>query len=106
MIQTTQTVGWHTAANLMYAENQDGAVLIDEDQGLRFIFDHFGNRIWKNLLLKRSIPDITKAISSEFHIPEEQVAADVAEFIADLKFKRLVLSTEDLQTRLCKPKPP
>ena len=100
MDKKREIFGWHTAPNIQYAESQDGAVLIDEDQGLRFVFNPVGNFIWKALRRNHSIPEITRSLASECHVPEEEVSAPVAEFIEDLKAKRLLLSTEDLQARL------
>ncbi len=96
----TETTGWHTAPNIQYAESQDGAVLIDEDQGLRFVFNPVGNFIWKALRQKCGITEITKSLASECHVPEAEISAPIAEFIAELKAKRLLLSAEDLQARL------
>lgn len=99
-MDTTLDTTWHTALHVQYAENQDGGVLIDEDQGLRFVFNPTGNFIWKGLKKKRSVPQITKSLAFECQVSEEDICAVVEEFIADLRAKRLLLSTEDLQARI------
>ena len=94
------TAALHVAPRIQYAENQDGAVLIDEDQGLRFVFNPVGNFIWKGLRTRQSVPEITKLLAAECQVPEKEISEHITVFIAELKSNGLLLSTEELQARL------
>ena len=71
-------------------ENEDGAVLLDVDRGLCFSLNAVGVKIWS--MLKQQIPleQIRKALTAEFHLPEEQVEHDLQEFMAGLTSEKLV----------------
>lgn len=82
---------------------QDGAVLLDTRQGLCFSMNPVGARIWQ-LLKEGNSPDvIVDVLKRECNgVSRTQLAADVREFLSDLKAKDL-LRDDNHQTASKKP---
>jgi hypothetical protein len=74
-------------------ENQDGAVLLDIQQGLCFGLNPIGSKIWNMMKQEQSFDHIVDNLAAEFSIPKEQVRGDVMEFATLLNQKGLLLST-------------
>jgi hypothetical protein len=70
--------------------NQDGAVLLDIEQGLCFSLNPVGTRIWEMIKDGRSIDEITDALEQEFRLPRIQLLADISDFVKQLENMRLV----------------
>lgn len=64
--------------------DQNGAAFLHIRRGVVFASNHIGARIWQGLAGRRSPEQIAAELSREFGVPQEQVARDTAEFIADL----------------------
>jgi hypothetical protein len=75
------------------SENQDGAVLLDIQQGLCFSINPIGSKIWNMMKQEQSFDHIVDNLAAEFSIPKEQVRGDVMEFATLLYQKGLLLST-------------
>jgi hypothetical protein len=80
-------------------ENQDGAVLLDIQQGLCFSINPIGGQIWRMLKQGRSFDQIVDNLVAEFSIPKDQVRGDVMEFVTLLNQKGLLLSTANEPAR-------
>jgi hypothetical protein len=74
------------------SENQDGAVLLDIQQGLCFSINPMGSKIWNMMKQEQSFDHIVDNLAAEFSIPKEQVRGDVMEFATLLYQKGLLLS--------------
>jgi hypothetical protein len=70
--------------------NQDGAVLLDIEQGLCFSLNPVGTRIWEMIKDGRSIDEIADALEEEFRLPRTQLLMDVSDFLKQLENMRLV----------------
>jgi hypothetical protein len=70
--------------------NQDGAVLLDIEQGLCFSLNPVGARTWELVKDGRSLDEIADSLEKEFHLPRPQIFADVSDFLMQLKMMRLV----------------
>jgi hypothetical protein len=70
--------------------NQDGAVLLDIEQGLCFSLNPVGTRIWEMLKAGRSMNEIADKLAEEFALPRAQLLTDVSEFLRQLQDKKLV----------------
>jgi Coenzyme PQQ synthesis protein D (PqqD) len=70
---------------------QDGAIVLDVQQGQMFNLNRVGSRILELLESGSAEPDIVTVISSEFNVSQEVVENDVREFIESLRKHRLVL---------------
>jgi hypothetical protein len=80
-------------------ENQDGAVLLDIQQGLCFSINPIGSKIWNMMKQEQSFDEIVDNLAVEFSIPKEQVRGDVMEFATLLHQKGLLLSTASQSAR-------
>jgi len=69
--------------------NQDGAVLLDIDQGLCFSLNPVGTRIWEMLKGERSRDEIVDALAEEFGLPRAQLLQDVSDFLRQLQQMKL-----------------
>lgn len=70
--------------------NQDGAVLLDIEQGLCFSLNPVGSRIWNMLKEGRSVDEIANALEQEFGLPRTQLLADISDFLKQLENMHLV----------------
>jgi hypothetical protein len=69
---------------------QDGAVVLDVQQGQMFNLNRVGSRILELLESGSAEPDIVNVISEEFNSSREVVENDVREFIESLRKHKLV----------------
>jgi hypothetical protein len=70
--------------------SEDGAVLLDIDQGICFSLNPVGLRIWEMLKQHYSLEKIIDSLERDFHVPRTDLAVDVREFLRDLEFKHLI----------------
>ncbi len=70
--------------------NQDGAVLLDIEQGLCFSLNPVGTKIWEMIKDGRSVDEIAEALEEEFHLPRTQLLTDISDFLKQLENMRLV----------------
>jgi len=70
--------------------SQDGAVLLDIEQGLCFGLNPVGAKIWEMVKDGRSLDEMTDALEKEFRLPRAQLLVDVSDFLKQLEKMRLV----------------
>jgi coenzyme PQQ synthesis protein D (PqqD) len=70
--------------------SEDGAVLLDIEQGICFSLNPVGLRIWELLKKRCSLDQIADALGQEFSVPRTQILSDASEFIEALEAKRLI----------------
>jgi hypothetical protein len=70
--------------------NQDGAVLLDIEQGLCFSLNPIGTKIWEMLKHGRSLDEITDAFEQEYRLPRTQLLGEISDFLTQLEKMRLV----------------
>jgi hypothetical protein len=70
--------------------NQDGAVLLDIEQGLCFSLNPVGTRIWQMIKDGRSVDEIADTLEQEFRVPRTQLLTDISDFLKQLENMRLV----------------
>jgi hypothetical protein len=70
--------------------SEDGAVLLDVEQGICFSLNPVGLRIWESLKRRSSLDQIADALAQEFSVPRSQLLSDAVEFIEALEAKQLV----------------
>jgi hypothetical protein len=70
--------------------SEDGAVLLDIEQGICFSLNPVGLRIWELLKNRCSIDQIADALGKEFPVPHSQLLSDASEFIEALEGKHLI----------------
>jgi hypothetical protein len=69
---------------------QDGAIVLDVQQGQMFNMNRVGSRILELLERGSAEPDIVKVISHEFNVNSEVVEDDVRDFIEALRKHKLL----------------
>src|ERR1700730_815033 len=62
--------------------SEDGAVLLDVEQGICFALNPIGLKIWELLKQHLSLGEIVDSLAREFRVPREDLAADVRDFVA------------------------
>jgi hypothetical protein len=78
------------SAGIREAFNQDGAVLLDIEQGLCLSLNVVGAKIWQMLKDGCSGELIVAALETEFSaIPRDQLQQDFVEFVRQLEAKKL-----------------
>ena len=94
--RTTDCAAWGEAMyrvseGVRGTHGQDGAIVLDVQQGQMFNLNRVGSRILELLESGSEEPDIVNVISHEFSTGREVVENDVREFIEALKKHKLVL---------------
>jgi hypothetical protein len=75
--------------------SEDGAVLLDIEQGICFSLNPVGLKIWELLKKRRSLDQIADALAQEFSVPRDQILSDAREFIVALEAKHLIRPPND-----------
>ena len=70
--------------------SQDGAVLLDIEQGICFSINPIGLRIWEMLKRQYSIEQMADSLERDFQVPRLQLVADTQEFLRQLEAKHLI----------------
>jgi hypothetical protein len=70
--------------------SEDGAVLLDIEQGTCFSLNPVGLRIWELLKKRCSLDQIADTLGQEFPVPRSQLLSDASEFIKALEGKHLI----------------
>src|ERR1700723_1461507 len=78
------------APGVRESASEDGAVLLDIEQGVCFSLNPVGLRIWELLKKRCSIDQIADALGQEFSVPRDQLLSDAREFIGALEDKYLI----------------
>ncbi|MGA7792425.1 MAG: PqqD family protein [Candidatus Acidiferrales bacterium] len=78
------------ASGVRETASEDGAVLLDIEQGICFSLNPVGLKIWELLKKRSSVDQIADAMAQDFAIPRSQLLADIVEFIQSLEAKRLI----------------
>jgi hypothetical protein len=90
---------FHIPGSVKEIENQDGAVLLDIDQGVCFSLTPVASRIWQLLKAHCELEQIADTIAAEFTAPRDMVERDISEFLDSLHHHRLLLDGVDEQNR-------
>ena len=78
------------APSVRETASEDGAVLLDIEQGICFSLNPVGLKIWELLKKRYSVDQIADALAQDFAVPRSQLLSDVAEFLQALEAKRLI----------------
>lgn len=90
MDQTTSTTELAIAPGVREVTSEDGAVLLDVEQGVCFSLNPVGLKIWELLKKGCSLEQIADALGQEFPVSRPQLVSDASEFIAALEAKQLI----------------
>lgn len=75
--------------------SEDGAVLLDIEQGICFSLNPVGLKIWELLKKRCSLDQIADALAQEFSVPRVQLLSDANEFIGALEARHLIRRPND-----------
>jgi hypothetical protein len=90
MDQATNTAELAIAPGVREVVSEDGAVLLDVEQGVCFSLNPVGLKIWELLKKGCSLEQIADALGQEFPVSRPQLVSDAGEFIAALEAKQLI----------------
>jgi Coenzyme PQQ synthesis protein D (PqqD) len=90
MDQETNTPALAIAPGVREVASEDGAVLLDVEQGVCFSLNPIGLKIWELLKKGCSLEQIADALGQEFPVGRPQLVSDAREFIAALEAKQLI----------------
>jgi pyrroloquinoline quinone biosynthesis protein D len=76
---------------VLMQEAQGQTVLLRLDDGGYYALDEVGALIWELCDGQRSLGDVVAALCAEFDAPEATVAADVLEFVGELRHEQLLV---------------
>jgi len=74
-------------------EAQGQTVLLRLDDGSYYALDEVGARVWELCDGQRSVEQIVAAMCEEFAAPAETIAADVLEFVGELREEQLLVES-------------
>ena len=72
--------------------SEDGAVLLDVEQGLCFSLNSLGLRIWELLKQGKNVDQIVIELSQHYTVSQEQLREDVHKFMDELESRKLLLN--------------
>jgi Coenzyme PQQ synthesis protein D (PqqD) len=87
------------ATGVRETASEDGAVLLDIEQGICFSLNPVGLKIWELLKKRCSLDQIADALAQEFSVPRDQILSDASEFIEALEAKHLIRRPNDTLPR-------
>jgi Coenzyme PQQ synthesis protein D (PqqD) len=86
-------------AGIRETMSQDGAVLLDIEQGICFSLNPVGLKIWELLKQGQSIDKVADTLATEFPVSRQQIFADTEEFLSELEAKHLIRRPGQKQSR-------
>jgi hypothetical protein len=90
MSDLTTSTDFTIAPGVRETASEDGAVLLDIEQGICFSLNPVGLRIWELLKKRRSLDQIADTMGQEFSVSRSQLLSDATEFIKALEGKHLI----------------
>jgi|SRR5579864_3745025 hypothetical protein len=78
------------APSVRETASEDGAVLLDIEQGICFSLNPVGLRIWKMLAQRLSLDEIVDSLEREFHTARPELVTDICDFVRTLEAKNLI----------------
>jgi hypothetical protein len=90
MEDLTTTEDLVIAVGIRETASEDGAVLLDIEQGICFSLNPVGLKIWELLKTHHSVDEIADDLAQDFPMSRSQILSDVVEFLQALEAKRLI----------------
>ena len=79
---------------ILAQEARGQTVLLRLDDGSYYALDEVGALIWELCDGERSLAEVVDELCSQFDAPEDTVAADVLEFVNDLRREQLLVDDD------------
>src|SRR6266403_2646474 len=77
------------APSVRETASEDGAVLLDIEQGICFSLNPVGLKIWELLKKHYSVDQIADVLGQDFQVPRPQIHSEVVDFLQALEAKGL-----------------
>ena len=74
-------------------KSEEGAVLLDIEQGVCFSLNSLGCKIWELIAQGNDIDHIVAELEKTYPISKARLTHDVEEFIGDLQSRKLLISS-------------
>ena len=81
---------YRQSLTVMSVDHGAKTVLLDSRSEQFFALDHTGRRIWSLIAEPMTSEEVVAALRGEFEVSDEELAADVESFLAELAHARLV----------------
>lgn len=75
---------------ILEAEVDDEAVMLDGNSGTYYGLNAVGRRIWELIQEPRSVTEISRIITSEYDVDEETFEKDLRSYLEDLAEEELI----------------
>lgn len=98
-MESTQTREILIPAGIRETKSEDGAVLLDIEQGICFSLNPVGLKIWELLKQGQSLDKVADSLANEFPVSRQQLLADTQEFVSALEAKHLIRRPGQKQSR-------
>lgn len=79
-----------TSPSVKETASEDGAVLLDVEQGVCFSLNSLGFRIWELLKQGNNVDQIVIELGKHYTVPQPQLLKDVRQFMDELEARRLL----------------
>lgn len=83
---------YRRAVDLLEADINDELVGLDPIRGSCFGMNEVAKDLWRKLETPRSLGELTSSLIAEYDVSEDQCAAELKEFLADMEAKGLIAS--------------
>jgi len=87
--------GLVTAPEVTASIHENGIVFFDKQQGVLFSSNRIGALVWQAADRRQSLDGITAQVAREFDVPFDEVAADAAQFLAELERNGIMRRTRN-----------
>ena len=79
-----------TASRIIDGES----VIVLPEEGMVRVLNEVGSFIWEAIDGKKKLSEISRVLTQEFKVSEEQTLLDVREFTADLMVKKMIVEVK------------
>ena len=76
---------------VLQQRSSDEFLLLDVQAGTYFSLNDVGGFVWELCDGNRTVDDVVREVVAQYDAPEDEIAADVLELLADLAAETLVL---------------
>lgn len=82
---------WFVSPYVRVVQNNDGAILLDIQQGMCFSMNSVGIEIWRSLERNPSFAHVQEALRANYpDVPRERIEADISELVQQLQTHELI----------------
>jgi PqqD family protein of HPr-rel-A system len=91
-MSTTETTTWRRDTGLPHQQLDEETIVVDPAHREVHLLNETAARVWELCETPRSLEDLVSELAEEYEAPEEELRASVAELLAVLTERRLVVA--------------